>query len=98
MYLSLIEWRRFVRHVSDTELRQNLARHLDDAVDHRTRILVTREGGKGGVVLLSEDEFAGWQETVHLLSNPANASWLLDSLRQAEAGDMMAHELIQPPE
>jgi antitoxin YefM len=36
--------------------------------------------------MLSEDEFAGWQETVHLLSNPANAERLLRSIRAADAG------------
>jgi antitoxin YefM len=40
--------------VSYTDLRQNLARYMDQAVDDRTPILVTRQGGKGNVVILSE--------------------------------------------
>jgi antitoxin YefM len=36
-------------------------------------LFVTRQGGKGTVVIMAEEEFAGWQETVHLLSSPKNA-------------------------
>ena len=72
--------------VTYTQLRQNLARYLDEAVESGAPIVVTRQGGKGNVVMLSEDEFAGWQETVHLLSNPVNAERLLGSIRAADAG------------
>ncbi len=83
-------------HVSYTDLRQNLARYMDQAVDDRTPIVVTRQGGKGNVVILSEEEFEGWQETVYLLSNPANARRLLDSIRAADAGLTTERELIEP--
>lgn len=73
-------------HVTYTEFRQNLAHYLDEAVESRAPIVVTRQGGKGNVVMLSEDEFSGWQETVHLLSNPANAERLLRSIRAADGG------------
>lgn len=72
--------------VSDTDLRQNLARYLDEAVETHVPLLVTRQGAKGSVVILSADEFAGWQETVHLLSSPANAARLLRSVRAATNG------------
>jgi antitoxin YefM len=81
-------------HVSYTDLRQNLARYMDEAIDSRAPILVTRQGGKGNVVLLSEEEFAGWQETVHLLRSPANAEWLLSSIRSAEAGEAVERTLV----
>jgi antitoxin YefM len=85
-----------VAHVSYTELRQNLARYMDQAVDDRIPIVVTRQGGKGNVVILSEEEFEGWQETVHLLSNPANAKRLLESIREADSGLTTEHELVEP--
>ena len=72
--------------VSYTDLRQSLAHYMDEAVENRTPILVTRQGGKGNVVILSEEEFEGWQETVHLLRTPANARRLLQSIRAADAG------------
>jgi len=36
--------------------------------------------------LLSMREFEGWQETVHLLSSPANAEHLRRSIEQLDAG------------
>jgi antitoxin YefM len=85
-----------VSHVSYTDLRQNLAKYMDQAVDDRVPIVVTRQGGKGNVVILSEEEFQGWQETVHLLGNPANAARLLRSIRSADAGLAQEHDLIKP--
>jgi antitoxin YefM len=83
-------------HVSYTELRQNLSRYLDETIETRVPLVVTRQGGKGNVVLLSEDEFAGWQETVHLLSSPRNADRLLRGVRQAGDGTMSQRELLPP--
>lgn len=82
-------------HVSYTSLRQNLARYLDEAVDSRAPILVTRQGGKGNVVIMSEEEFDGWQETVHLMGSPANAKRLLRSIQSADAGAAKEHDLVQ---
>lgn len=81
--------------VSYTELRQNLARIMDEAVDSHAPILVTRQAGKGNVVILSEQEFEGWQETVHLLSSPANAKRLLRSIRSADMGKTTERALIK---
>lgn len=83
-------------NVSYTDLRQNLAHYLDEVVDNRVPLTVTRQGGKGNVVMLSEAEFNGWQETVHLLSSPANARRLLRSIRSADAGKAREHELVDP--
>jgi antitoxin YefM len=83
-------------HVSFTELRQNMATYFDQAAEDREPIVVTRTGGKESVVLISEAEFAGWQETVHLLSSPKNAERLARSLRQARAGGATEHELLAP--
>jgi antitoxin YefM len=81
-------------HVSFTDLRQNMASYFDRVTDDREPLLVTRQGGKGNVVILSEEEFAGWQETVHLLNSPKNAARLLASIRQLAAGKGRARELV----
>lgn len=83
-------------HVSYTDLRQNLTRYMDEAVESRAPIVVTRQGGRGNVVMISEDEFEGWQETVHLLSSPRNAERLMRSIRQLNAGGGREHALISP--
>jgi len=46
--------------------------------------------------MISEAEFTGWQETVHLLTNPANARRLLRSIHSADAGKTREHSLIDP--
>ncbi len=79
-------------HVSFTDLRQNMASYFDRVSDDREPLLVTRQGGKANVVILSEEEFAGWQETVHLLSSPKNAARLLASIRQLDAGQGRSRE------
>jgi len=84
-------------NVSYTELRSNLARTMDEATASREPILVTRQGGKGNVVLMAEAEFRSWQETIHLLSAPANAARLLRSVAAAEAGDATQRDLAPPP-
>lgn len=85
-----------MRHVSYTELRSTLARTMDEAIENRDAILVTRQGGKGNVVLLAEDEFRAWQETIHLLASPANAARLMRSVAAAEAGDATPRDLPPP--
>ncbi len=82
--------------LSYTELRSNLARTMDEAIASRDAILVTRQGGKGNVVLMAEAEFRSWQETIHLLSSPANAARLLQSVAAAEANDGAERDLPTP--
>ena len=81
-------------HVPYTELRQNLARYMDEAIESRAPIVVTRRGSKGNVVMLSEAEFESWQETVHLLGSPKNAERLLAAIQGARAGKLEERELV----
>jgi antitoxin YefM len=82
-----------MEHVSYTELRQNLARTMDQVVDDHAPILVTRQGGRGSVVIISAEDFSGLEETVYLLSNPSNARHVLASIAEAEAGHTAQHDL-----
>jgi antitoxin YefM len=83
--------------INYTEFRLNLARHMDAVVESRAPLLVTRQGEKGNVVVMSEAEFEGWRETVHLLSSPRNAARLLRAMRDAEAGGAAEQTLVDPP-
>jgi antitoxin YefM len=51
-------------------LRQHMSSYFDQVTKNREPLVVTRTGGKGNLVVMSEEEFAGWQETVHLLNSP----------------------------
>jgi len=75
-------------HVSYTELRQNLKKHLDKVCDDRAPLVVTRRNGEP-VVVLSLGEYEALEETLHLLSDPANAEHLRKSMAQADAGEFI---------
>jgi antitoxin YefM len=79
------------RHVPYDEFRKDPAKSMDEAGGEPLRI--DREAGS--VVMISEDEFEGWNETIHLLGSPTNASRLLSALAQAEAGKLKEHQLIE---
>jgi antitoxin YefM len=81
-------------YVSYTELRQNLKKHLDEVCDSRSPLVVIRRNGQS-VVMLSLIEYEGLNETLYLLSNPANAEHLRKSMAQAEAGDLVEHDIIE---
>ena len=81
--------------VSYTELRSNLAKYMDEVCDSGAALHVTRQNAKT-VVLLSEDEYEGLLETVHLLRSPANARRLLNAIREVESDGLIEHDLIEP--
>lgn len=98
MYIiSYIVWKAApMAQVSFSELRQHMASYFDRVAADREPLLVTRQGGKDNLVIMSEEEFAGWQETVHLLNSPTNAERLMASVRQAKAGGARERELVVP--
>lgn len=82
-------------HVSYTELRNNLSSYMDEVCDSRAPLLVTRQNARS-VVILSEEDYDGLMETVHLLKSPANAARLLRSIGEADAGKIVEHDPIEP--
>lgn len=84
-------------HVTYTDFRERLAAYMDQVCDSRAPLHVTRQGGRT-VVVMSEEEFEGWAETVHLLRSPANARRLLASIVAANAGEIEEHGLLEPEE
>jgi antitoxin YefM len=82
-------------HVTYTDFRERLAAYMDQVWDSRAPLHVTRQGGRA-VVVISEEEFDGWMETLHLLRSPANARRLLASIVSANAGKLRERGLIEP--
>jgi antitoxin YefM len=72
-------------HVSYSELRDNLASFMDAACDDRMPLHVTRANARS-VVIISEEDYEGLMETIHLLKSPANAARLLQSIDEANQG------------
>ena len=72
-------------HANFSDFRARMARHLDRVEADRTELIITRQGHEP-VVVMPLAELEGLRETLHLLSNPANAERLLRSIAQADAG------------
>jgi antitoxin YefM len=78
---------------SDT--RANLKEVMDRVVEDRAPVLVTRKRGEA-VVMVSLADWTAMEETLHLLSSPANARRLAVAIGQLEAGGGSGRELIEP--
>lgn len=81
--------------VNFTDFRANMAAHLDRIEQDRTELVVTRQNHES-VVIVAQAEWEGMQETLHLLSTPANAAELRASIADYEAGRLVEHDLIEP--
>ena len=70
-----------------TDLRTNTKKYFDAVVEENKTIIIPRN--KKGVVIISLDEYNSIMETEHLLSSKKNAERLINSLRQAEKGNLL---------
>lgn len=84
-----------MRIASSTELRNNLAKYLDQVHDDHTPMIITREGGKPAAVIMSFEDYTSHEETMYLLRSPANAKNLLESIAQLDAGKGVVRKLVK---
>ena len=84
-----------MRTISYSEFRKNLAANLDRVNDDCEPVIITRDRGKPSAVLMSLEEFASWEETLHLMRSPANAARLLEAIAELEAGGGTERKLIE---
>ena len=85
-----------MKHVSYTDLRTNLAKYMDEVSDSRAPLHITRQNART-VVMMSENEYDGMMETLHLLRSPANAARLLRSVEAADAGKLKERGTLDKP-
>jgi len=78
--------------VSFTEARNGLKSVLDQVVNDANCTVITRRDAADAVVM-SLDHYNGLMETVHLLSSPANASHLAESISQYRNRSTSIHTL-----
>ena len=76
------------------QAKQQLDELIDRVILDAEPTILCNEQGKQAV-LMSLDEFNSWQETLYLLSNPANAEHLRKSIAQANSGKKSVRELIE---
>ncbi len=80
--------------ISYTNARNNLASVMKQATDDRKPITITRNGHEP-VVVLSMEEYESMEETLHLLSSPANAERIRQGLADFAEGNFSAKELAE---
>jgi antitoxin YefM len=71
--------------ITYTAARANLAKTMDRVVDDHDPIIITRNSEQS-VVMLSLEDYQALEETAFLLRTPANATRLLASIEQLNAG------------
>ena len=81
-----------MRSITFDEARKKLGRLIEQVVEDAEPIIVCMDTDRQ-VVLLPLDEFNSWQETLYLLSTPANAAHLQRSLREAELGQTVKRSI-----
>lgn len=70
--------------ISSTAARQSISKTLAAVLNDREPVRIVNKR-LGAVIVMPEDEFNSWQETIHLLKSPANARRLLDGMEALNA-------------
>lgn len=85
---------RMRKYVTATEARKQLFKLLEFAGKHGSSIVITLEG-RPPVVMLSLDEFEGWQETVEVMSDPKLMKDIKEGLADIKAGRVIPWENVK---
>lgn len=81
--------------LSFSETRANLKAVMDRVVDDCVPVAIRRRGGDN-VVMVSQSDWDGMQETLYLLGSRANARELMESIAELDAGKGVEREPIEP--
>ncbi len=76
-----------MREVSYTEFRKNLSSIMEEVEANKMAYRIKRRNYPN-MVLITEQEYNSLVETLYLLSTPANAAALYESIRQAKKGEV----------
>lgn len=77
-----------MRTINFSEARNTFKEVLDHVVGDDDITIITRRDA-GDVVMMSLATYESWRETIHLMSSPANAQRLNESIAQARAGHVV---------
>ena len=69
-----------------TQARQNLKRVFDEVCESHEPTIITRKDGHH-VVVMSLEDYRGWEETNYLLKSPENAKRLLTAIEKDRRGE-----------
>lgn len=80
--------------INYTDLRRNLASAMDQVNEDHAPLYITRQKGRGAV-LLSADDYAAIEETLYLMSSPRNAARLTEAIEGLRQGEVTERDLIE---
>jgi antitoxin YefM len=83
-----------VKVLSYSDTRANLKQVMDEVVEDRQPVVVTRRKSEA-VVMISLADWNAMEETLHLLSTPTNAERLRASIAQMNAGGGRERKLAE---
>ncbi len=78
-----------------SHVRAHLKSVMERVVEDHVPMAVTRQRGEA-VVMVSMEDWNSIQETLYLLSSPANAQRLSDAITRMDAGKGTQRDLIDP--
>ncbi len=81
-----------MRTTTLTDFRKNLKADMDKTLEDHDILIINRKGNKD-MVMLSLQDYESLKETAYLLSSPANARYLFESMQQAEEGKVIHKSL-----
>jgi len=86
----------YMKAITYTAARENLASTMDEVCDGHDPIVITRNRDQA-VVLISLEDYEALQETAYLLRVPANARRLLNSIAHLKEGKGVIRPLEEFP-
>ncbi|MGC0367690.1 antitoxin YefM [Rhodococcus sp. 27YEA15] len=79
--------------ITATDARKALFPLIEQVNDDHTPVEIVSK--KGNAILISKDDYDAMVETAYLLSSPANARRLLDSIEAVRGGHYQERELLE---
>lgn len=76
-----------MKAVTYTNFRQNLRSFMRETNEDVERIVVTTNDNTN-IVVMSEEDYRSWNESIYLMKNPANHQMLLDGIKAFENGNV----------
>jgi antitoxin YefM len=77
--------------ITASQARAQLFPLIEQVNEDMKPVVITSKAGNA--VLISQSEYESMIETSYLLSTPANREWILESLAQADRGELTVLEL-----
>lgn len=68
-----------------TDARKELSKLIDEVSKDHEHVVITKQG-RPKAVLMSADEFEGWQETLEIMADPKARRAIRQGLRDIKAG------------